>query len=255
MVAYKVIHFLLEQIAMFRYRFCRAKVVRLHINWLEPEPSKVNQDLPSCVWQFINFDRISLTIDKMAKLEWPSDCAVNSIADCRGVKGKTNMVSQGLFFCWGWRWWGSDHCLPTLSQFALSLADLSNSQWQIMNALEVCRMQLHKTRSVNPVVTPFHKGYRRGVRLFMNLSKDPYPQMESLLTDLTFWDSAHLSSESEWSPWSVDLQGLGDVEKLLLQGSERGTVVRVRCPADPHCLKKWMDERNYLGYQIRGETK
>ena len=134
---------------------------------------------------------------------------------------------------------------PTLSQFALSLADLSNSQWQIMNALEVCRMQLHKTRSINPVVTPFHKGYRRGVRLFMNLSKDPYPQMESLLTDLTFWDSAHPSSESEWSPWSVDLQGLGDVEELLLQGPERGTVVRVRCPADPHCLKKWMDERNY----------
>ena len=137
----------------------------------------------------------------MAKPEWPSDCVVDSSANCRGVKGKTNMVSQGFFFCWGWRWW-SDQSPPHYHNLHSPLADLSDSQWQIMNALEVCRMQLHNTRSVNPA-TPFHGGYRRGVRLFMNLSEDPYPQRESLLTVLIFWDSAHLSSESDWSLWSL----------------------------------------------------
>ena len=36
---------------------------------------------------------------------------------------------------------------------------------------------------------------------------------------------------------SVDLQGLRDVEQLLLEGPERGAVVRVRGPAEPHGLK------------------
>ena len=45
----------------------------------------------------------------------------------------------------------------------------------------------------------------------------------------------------------VDLQGLRDVEQLLLEGPERGAVVRVRGPAEPHGLEISMAQRLIFG--------